>query len=923
MSKKTVFVLGVLVFLQTMVAAGDTASFQGLGDLPGGYFSSSAYGVSADGLVVVGRSKSSSGTESFRWVANDGIVGLGDLDGGSFFGGSTGASADGAVVVGFSKSSPGYDDNKGEEAFRWTEADGMVGLGTLGGDHLWSCAYGVNADGSVVVGWSGLEYGVEGREAFRWTTDGGMVGLGDLDGGKFYSWASDVSSDGSVVVGASKSASGEEAKEAFRWTVDDGMVGLGRLEGSSNAYAVSADGSVVVGASGTDSRQEAFRWTEENGIVGLGDLPGSGFWSTAFDVSADGSVVVGHSESASGVEAFIWDKNNGMRSLKDVLVNDYGLDLTGWTLMSARGISDDGRTIVGYGFHPDNLNTEAWVVRLPAPQVVYVDADAPAGGDGASWDTAVNYLQDALATVGSGDEILVAEGTYTPDVSLVNPTGTGDRQATFQLKNGVSVRGGYAGCGEPDPNARDIELYETILTGDMASDDEPNFTNNEENSYHVVTGSYTDKTAVLNGFTITAGNANGSFSGARGGGGMFNQSGSPTVTDCTFSGNYGSDGGGMNIRSSSPTVTNCTFRDNRAATLGGGMSSSGYQTVRGCKFIGNSATSGGGINVFVGDPLFENCVIRGNSASEDGGGIQFVTDNWARVIGCQISGNMAGRNGGGMYCSGCYEEDMIINCSISGNTAGNLGGGMYTTSDSSMNLFNCIFWGDTPDEIYVEPTNWPPTPYYCCIQGGWPGQTGAGSGGIIADPLFVDANGPDDIAGTEDDNLRLLPGSQCIDTGDPCYVPAPNETDLDGNPRIINGRIDMGAYESDYIKARLRLLPRTINRQSKMKRVMAWMQLPQSITKEQIDEDTPLLLYPGPLEPINKYIFEHGRKGRKRTSIFILYDKAELLSVVPDNGLVDVQVIGSLNTGQNFYGTSFLTLIDHQQPNQWRLLRKK
>jgi len=376
MEKQSIVVLTFVVLLLTTVSIsfGAVGSFRGVGDLDGGIFSSSAYGVSGDGSVVVGRSKSASGTEAFRWVADGGMIGLGDLEGGSFFGGSTDVSGDGAVVVGFSKSSPGHDDNKGEEAFLWTKADGMAGLSTLGGGHLWSCAYGVNADGSVVVGWSGLEYGVEGREAFRWRANGGMVGLGDLDGGDFYSWASDVSADGSVVVGASKSASGEDAREAFRWTADDGMVGLGRLEGSSEAYAVSADGSVVVGASGTDSRQEAFRWTEESGIVGLGDLPGSGFWSTASAVSADGSVVVGHSESASGGnEAFIWDEENGMRSLKYVLTNDYGLDLDGWRLQSATGISDDGRTIVGYGFHPDNLgNPEAWIATVPEPATLFL-----------------------------------------------------------------------------------------------------------------------------------------------------------------------------------------------------------------------------------------------------------------------------------------------------------------------------------------------------------------------------------------------------------------------------------------------------------------------------------------------------------------------------------------------------------------------
>jgi len=197
--------------------------------------------------------------------------------------------------------------------------------------------------------------------------------------------ASGVSGDGSVIVGQGKSASGYEA---FRWedlngngVVDDDEkldnhpeLGLGDLPGggfSSSASAVSVDGSVVVGSSQTGPQwynTEAFIW--ENGtMVGLGDLPGGGFRSFASDVSADGSVVVGGSQTAPewyNTEAFIWDEHNGMRNLKDVLVTDYGLDLTGWTLSCAYGISANGLTFVGSGINPD-ARMEAWIATVPAP----------------------------------------------------------------------------------------------------------------------------------------------------------------------------------------------------------------------------------------------------------------------------------------------------------------------------------------------------------------------------------------------------------------------------------------------------------------------------------------------------------------------------------------------------------------------------
>ena len=120
------------------------------------------------------------------------------------------------------------------------------------------------------------------------------------------------------------------------------MVGLGDLLGGtfeSSARGVSADGSVIVGFGQSASGREAFVWTSGGGMVGLGELPGGDFESGATDVSADGSVVVGLGTSASGREAFIWDDANGMRNLRDVLVNDLFLDLTGWTLTFASGVS--------------------------------------------------------------------------------------------------------------------------------------------------------------------------------------------------------------------------------------------------------------------------------------------------------------------------------------------------------------------------------------------------------------------------------------------------------------------------------------------------------------------------------------------------------------------------------------------------------
>jgi probable HAF family extracellular repeat protein len=338
--------------------AGASPMFVPLPSVPGaGAFAS---GVSGDGSVVVGFTIDATTTEAFRWTSEDGMVGLGDLAGGSFQSSASAASSDGSVIVGQGRSASGL------EAFRWTSEDGMVGLGDLAGGSFNSTANAVSADGSVIVGYG--NFGAS-TEAFRWTSSGGMVGLGDLDGGRFSSIAHGVSADGSVVVGGGNSAAGPDG-EAFLWTSEDGMVGLGDLAGGiflSSASGVSADGSVVVGQGSGASGFEAFRWTSSGGMVGLGDLAllseeeGEIFSSFAVAVSADGSVVVGSATILERRAAFIWDPINGMRDLRAVLMNDYGLDLAGWWLDEATGISADGKTIVG------NANGRVWLAVLPEP----------------------------------------------------------------------------------------------------------------------------------------------------------------------------------------------------------------------------------------------------------------------------------------------------------------------------------------------------------------------------------------------------------------------------------------------------------------------------------------------------------------------------------------------------------------------------
>jgi probable HAF family extracellular repeat protein len=369
---------GALVLGTAEPAIGE-AIFTGLGYLPSSDLpSSEALAVSGDGSVVVGRSRSASGTEAFRWTVNDGMASLGPPPFPvpfPFFSEALAVSGDGSVVVGRSRSA------SGTEAFHWTAKCGMVFF--TPGEIFHSAAHGVSADGSTVVG--GLS-GDRVFEAFRWTETGGLMPLGDLPGGmpENFSWASAVSADGSVVVGRGSSDLGRRF-EAFRWTIGGGMRGLGDLPGGeffSLALDVSADGSVVVGESHSALGDEAFRWTANGGMEGLGHLPGRDS-SAAFGISADGSVVVGESHlgsptSTSLPAAFVWDSTSGMRELA-LLLSDLGVDLTGWILVSAEGVSDDGRTIVGTGVNPERFQ-EAWIAVLPDPTIA-VEIDVKPGGD--------------------------------------------------------------------------------------------------------------------------------------------------------------------------------------------------------------------------------------------------------------------------------------------------------------------------------------------------------------------------------------------------------------------------------------------------------------------------------------------------------------------------------------------------------------
>ena len=282
-------------------------------------------------------------------------------------------------------------------------------------------------------------------------------------------------------------------------------------------------------------------------------------------------------------------------------------------------------------------------------------------GDCSSWANACS-LQTALTSAISGDEIWVAAGTYTPI------TGT-NRSATFQLKNGVVVYGGFAGT-ETLLTQRDPTTDPAILSGEIGA------AGSGDNSYHVVTGA---TGATLDGFTITAGNADGS-SPNNAGGGMYNSASSPTIVNVTFSANLAAMfGAGMYNSASSPVLTNVTFSANQSSMYGGGM-----------------------FNNIGSNPVLTNVTFSSNQAVYTGGGMQNSSSN-----------------------------PVLTNVTFSANQATDLwvggGGGMFNGGSSPV-IHNAIFWGNTDttgsiSEKQIYTASGTPSVDYSVVEGGYASGT--------------------------------------------------------------------------------------------------------------------------------------------------------------------------------------------------------
>ncbi len=358
---------------------------------------------------------------------------------------------------------------------------------------------------------------------------------------------------------------------------------------------------------------------------------------------------------------------------------------------------------------------------------LHVDHSVAEPGDGTDWTCAFQDLQDALSVAQAGDEIWVAAGTYMP-------TSDGNRLTSFVLQNNVAIYGGFDGT-ETELLHRDWATNVTVLSGDIGA-----VGTHTDNSYSVVLGSGRDNTAVLDGFTITRGNANGSgdfLDPERCGGGMYSNGGSALVR-------------------------NCSFIENASEFSGGGM-----------------------YNLFSSAPLVINCLFAGNTSGE-GGAMSNIASSSPNLTNCVFIGNQALGNGGGSYNFNA-SDPILTNCSFSGNTA-ILGAAIFNALNADVQMINGIIWGHGVSAI-VNDNGATMNATNSILEGGYAPCVSCPSGNGNIDPLFVFQ--PPVGPGVSGD-LRLQMGSPAIDAADTTSAPG---FDFDGKLRPIGPGDDIGAFE--------------------------------------------------------------------------------------------------------------------------------
>jgi hypothetical protein len=431
-------------------------------------------------------------------------------------------------------------------------------------------------------------------------------------------------------------------------------------------------------------------------------------------------------------------------------------------------------------------------------KTIYVKKDATGGNTGVSWSDAKNNLQEGLDIASAGDEIWVAQGIYTPTLQTTSDA----RSATFSLKQGVTLYGGFFG-NEIAVHDRDWHANRTILSGDILSDDVGFTENRDDNSYHVVTAWNVDQNTRLDGFIVSGGHADKPYSPS-----SFPSDAREWINlDLTRQ-------DGFVARENQVNACN----PNDSFHSGGGLYTCDSSSVLvNLIFTGNYAIQGGGQYAMESNILMVDCAWIGNYA-EFGGGV-FINSTPMTITNGIIDGNEAGSLAGGLYHLG--GDSLISNTTFNNNYDNFHAKSILNTSNSHLEIWNSIIWGESGTDIITNTLGSSVTLSYSLLRGGCSGIVGLTCNVFLdEDPLFIDADGEDNVIGSLDDDLRLSNNSHAIDHGDNSAV-YPDTVDLDddgdymeplpidwsGEPRFIdafmedNGSglpplVDMGALET-------------------------------------------------------------------------------------------------------------------------------
>ncbi len=331
------------------------------------------------------------------------------------------------------------------------------------------------------------------------------------------------------------------------------------------------------------------------------------------------------------------------------------------------------------------------VVPAAAGSVIHVDASAPDGGNGQTWGTAFNDLQDAIATAVPGDELWIAAATYTPA-----PPG-GPRAATFELIEDIALYGGFAGF-ENTLDERDPEVNITILSGDLNGDDDPDDpATRDDNTYHVIEATDLDGPVILDGLTLRAAN-NDLAQTDDDGGGLYIFNADAVIHDCRIAGNSanGRGAGVFALGDSQLTVTECRFETNLVPLSlqfsgGAGLVVVGVDaTISGCRFEGNvSGYEAGGLLAVAASAIVTDCEFLANQALK-GGGVAMVAGGQVEFHTCQFRSNLAAAGGAANLLGG---QALFTGCLFADNTSDAAGGAIYSDTGGTT-IDACTFSGN-------------------------------------------------------------------------------------------------------------------------------------------------------------------------------------------------------------------------------------